>query len=566
MSLPAWAEELRLRYLAGESSLFLLHGAVRDLHPSTADDGTVEFVPLRVFLERFLGRTKDLVAYHNVSEGLGFPSRAAEDRARMAVNAARVAQGEPEWGDMPRGSGDVLRFVEDLVTLPNHDTAVILDYVEMVAPQGELGFMGEADKANLVTLQRWASDPALLGGNSLVVMVTERLTDVHRRVVANAQLAAVHVPLPDVGARAAFLASIARADVKVELEDEALAKVTAGLNLVQIRGLFRRAAQTGGAIGFRTVSRRKKAIIEQECHGLVEFVDPDHDFSHVGGMARIKADLMRIARFVREGKVNRVPMGVMLVGPMGTGKTFLAEAFAAECGLTCLKFKNFRDRWVGSTEGNLDKILEVVEALGHVLLIVDEADRSLSSGTDGDGGTSGRVIARLKEFMSDTSHRGRVVVMMMTNRPDKMDADLKRPGRLDLKIPFFFPETVEERRLILAAQVRKQALVLGSDVDLLTVAGLLDGRSSAELEAVLLAAASRAAEGDRDALVQADLVGAAEDVIPSRDTRMLAFMEMLAVFESSSQSLLPARYRGLHPDEVHARLDELRVNLGARSA
>jgi len=137
---------------------------------------------------------------------------------------------------------------------------------------------------------------------------------------------------------------------------------------------------------------------------------------------------------------------------------------------------------------------------------------------------------------------------------------------LDLKIPFFFPETDQERQLILEAQVRKNELVLGDGADLLALAGLLEGRSSAELEAVLLAAATRAAEEERDMLLSVDLEGAAADVIPSRDTRMLAFMEMLAVFESSSQALLPARYQGLHPDEVHARLDELRVTLGVRSA
>ena len=106
--------------------------------------------------------------------------------------------------------------------------------------------------------------------------------------------------------------------------------------------------------------------------------------------------------------------------------------------------KNFRERWVGSTEGNLEKILDVVEGLGHVLLIIDEADRSMGNSADGDGGTTSRVIARLKEFMSDTTHRGRVVMMMMTNRPDKLDADLKRPGRFDLKIPFFFPADAED--------------------------------------------------------------------------------------------------------------------------
>ena len=144
-------------------------------------------------------------------------------------------------------------------------------------------------------------------------------------------------------------------------------------------------------------------------------------------------------------------MGMLFVGPMGTGKTYIAEAFAGESGLTCIKLKNFREKWVGSTESNFEKILQVVKGLGNVLFIIDEADRSLSSG-GGDGGVDSRVIAKLKEFMSDTTHRGRIVVVMMTNRPDKIDIDLKRPGRLDNKIPFFLPEDENVCLAILKAQ------------------------------------------------------------------------------------------------------------------
>ena len=55
-------------------------------------------------------------------------------------------------------------------------------------------------------------------------------------------------------------------------------------------------------------------------------------------------------------------------------------------------------------------------------------------------------MARLKEFMSDEGHRGRIVFMVLTNRPDRLDADLKRPGRLDLKIPMFYPGTRRRTR------------------------------------------------------------------------------------------------------------------------
>ena len=252
-----------------------------------------------------------------------------------------MVNGEYSLDAWPREPVEVLPLVEGLVTDVSQRAAVVLDYVETIVPMGDLSYMGEADKANLVSLQRWASDPELLMSDNLVIMVTESLSDVHRRVVSSAQLAALPVPLPNEADRLAFLSTLNDEGVVLEMSLESLAKVTAGLTLVQIRGLFRRASQSGEPLTFRVVSRRKKAIIEQECHGLVEFVDPDHNFDHVGGMEGLKADLMRVAGAIKAGHTNRVPMGLMFVGPMGTGKTYVAEAFAAESGLTCLKFKNF---------------------------------------------------------------------------------------------------------------------------------------------------------------------------------------------------------------------------------
>ncbi len=561
--LPKWAQELKDRYLSGEASMFMVHGNVRDL--MAWDDGEqLRYVGIRTFLERFLGRSKEIVIYYNCSEGFEFPDRAHKARFLRAVNARRVLDGEDELFGLPRAPSEALPVVEDLVTDAAQRAGVIVDYVETIVPMGDLAFMSDPDKANLVALQRWATDPGLLNSDNLVILIAENLSDVHRRVVANAQLAAVEVPLPDEDERLAFIRSVSRRGITIEMHEERLAQVTAGLSAIQIRGLFRQAQQSALPITYRSVSVRKKAIIEQECHGLVEFVDPGHDFSHVGGLERIKTDLMQMATAIKKGHRNRVPMGVIFVGPMGTGKTFVAEAFAAESGLTCLKFKNFREKWVGSTEGNLEKILHVVQALGYVLLIIDEADRSLSGGGEGDGGTSSRVVARLKEFMSDTDHRGRVVTMMMTNRPDKIDTDLKRPGRFDMKIPFFFPEEDDERLAILQAITRKNELTVAEDLDWKPIVDGTKGYSGAELESVLLAAARLSSIDDREELAQTDLQRAVMDVIPSRDTRMLEFMEMLAVFEASARRMLPARHAELTTEQVHARLDKLRMALGTR--
>ena len=136
-------------------------------------------------------------------------------------------------------------------------------------------------------------------------------------------------------------------------------------------------------------------------------------------------------------------MGYLIAGRIGTGKTFIVQCWAGELGIPCVVFKNFRDRWVGATESNLEKIFAVLRALGQVVVFVDEADQAAGrrEGGDGDSGLSGRVYSMLAKEMSDTRNRGRIIWVFATSRPDLLEVDLKRQGRLDVHIPLFPPET-----------------------------------------------------------------------------------------------------------------------------
>jgi SpoVK/Ycf46/Vps4 family AAA+-type ATPase len=257
-------------------------------------------------------------------------------------------------------------------------------------------------------------------------------------------------------------------------------------------------------------------------------------------------------------------MGMLFTGPMGTGKTFVAEAFARESGMTALKLKNFRSKWVGATESNLERILAVIRAIGQVILIIDEGDRALGgSEGEGDGGTSSRVIARLKEFMTEGDNRGRVLFLVMTNRPDRLDVDIKRAGRLDKKIPFFYPQTPEEVESILAAQVRRHKLdwTVEFPRDRKATSSPLVGYSNADLEAVVLMAGGYAGAGP---LSPEHLVEAVRDYLPSRDAEMLEYMELIAVFEASSRKMLPVKYASLSAAELQARLAPLKLRVGSR--
>ncbi len=548
--LPAWAEDLRRRYLRNEASMFVLHGNVYDV---VLYGG--KMMSLSDFLTGVLLKdSKDTVLLYNVATGVRFTKRGP------LADALDDLSGTSQ-------KDRVLPAIERLLSASNK-TAVVLEYAEALAPTGDPAFQGDSDRAALVTLHRWSFLPEIEKGDNVVLLVAENLTDLSPKLLSNPKVAVVEVPMPDTATRGQ-----AARQADPDLSDKEAARYagqTAGLKAIQITSLLSVGmTDAARAEADRLIAVRKREILERECFGLVEFVVPEHGFEVVGGMEEVKKDLLLIAENIREGRTSRVPMGILFTGPMGTGKTFVAEAFAKECGLTTIKLKNFRSKWVGATEGNLEKILNVIKAIGQVVVIIDEGDRAFGSGEgESDGGTSSRVIARIKEFMSDTSNRGRILFLVMTNRPDKLDVDLKRAGRLDKKIPFLYSQTPEEVENVVRAQVRKNRIRTTVDFTAIRAdfSRKLVGYSNADVEAVVLMANDDAARQDGgDADVKANhLIDAARDYFPSRDTELLEYMELLAVFESSSRRLLPAKYADMTPEELDARLRLLRATVGGR--
>ena len=607
--LPEWADELRRRYLRGEASQFVLHNNVHDI---LLHEG--KLYTLTEFLAQvLLAKSKDTVLTYNVSTGVRFGKR------KMPIDGFEDLV-------LKKAPADVLPVLEKVLTTQDR-VALVLEYADSIAPAGDTSFSTVDDRAAAVTLHRWSLMRSLEQSDSLVILTLENLTDLHPKLVSNPRIATVKVPMPRTEERAAIIKFL---EPSLPEHDVArLAELTAGLKLIQIKAILapeststdedkedrRRyllallgagdkptpdqleradklsiitqgmskeavkkliapdgkspepSADARAEID-KLVAARKREIIERECFGLIEFVEPQHGFEVVGGMEEVKKDLLVVAENMREGRRSRCPMGILFTGPMGTGKTFIAEAFAKECGLTAIKLKNFRSKWVGATEGNLERILSVIRAIGQIIVIIDEGDRAFGGNDgDGDGGTSSRVIARIKEFMSDTENRGRVLFLLMTNRPDKLDVDIKRAGRFDRKIPFLYPQSTEEVERVFKAQLKKHAvkntLEFPRDRDKLQ---RLVGYSNADLEAVVMLANDYAL-GDDDVerpVGIAELDRAVIDYMPARDNVMLEFMELLAVFEASNRRMLPKKYAELTADELQVRMNTLRAQIGTR--
>jgi len=558
---PKWVNNLRSKYVAGEGILFILHSNVLDL--VSYED---KYLPLKDFLMNgLLSKNKDIVIYYDTSEGISFANAEMKKKFFKAINLKQALLGEsPISEDLPTQASLVLPLLEKLLKIPNMSIGVVFGYTETIIPQSEMNFLTNEERSNLVTFLRWASDTHLLNSDNLILLITENLSDINGRIVKNPQVNSVEITMPDYDERFKYINyCLAQNKLELEMSIDTFTTMTAGLRKLQIDGIFRQSKRSNQKVSYQLIKEKKKEIIEGECFGLVELVEPKHNLDNIGGMGITKNYLRKVISNIKENNYKRVPMGIFFVGPMGTGKTFVAEAFASESGLTCLKLKNFRDKWVGSTEANLEKILNIVKALGSVLIIIDEVDRALGGDNEGDSGTSSRVYAKIKAFMSDTAHRGKILWVIMSNRPDKIDIDLKRSGRFDSKIPFFNPQNDEEIESILKALFSKNKINHDID-DFSRIISVTRGYSGADLEAIILLADQFASDEKREILIEEDVLDAILDFIPNRDNIMLEFMEYLAIFECSSRRMLPEKFKNISNEDINERLLELKELLNIK--
>jgi len=214
--------------------------------------------------------------------------------------------------------------------------------------------------------------------------------------------------------------------------------------------------------------------------------------------------------------------------------------------------------WQGVTEGNLERVLNLLKAMSPIAVIVDEADAQLGTRSNlGDSGVSNRVFAQIAQFMGNTELRGKVIWFLLTCRPDLLPVDLKRQGRAEEHIALFYPETNEERLALLHAMQKKTGTQIYSpEVEkfFLEHSGSLSG---ADIEAILVRARMKSALENESSVDVDDLKAALEDFIPPSYPTEIELQNLVAVLECTSKSLLPEKYRDMDRGEVIRRANEL---------
>jgi SpoVK/Ycf46/Vps4 family AAA+-type ATPase len=207
-----------------------------------------------------------------------------------------------------------------------------------------------------------------------------------------------------------------------------------------------------------------------------------------------------------------------------------------------VKLRNFRSKYVGETEGNLEQVLTVLRSLGPVVVIIDEADAALGTRqAEGDSGTSSRVFSMIAAQMGDTRYRGKIVWMLLTCRPDLLPIDIKRQGRAEVHIPMFYPADAAEVKAMFLAMARKNKVKLSLDeLPRLPADRRLSG---ADIESIVLAARRHAVGSGRGELTKKELEDALTEFIPSAQGLEKELQELAAVLECTQLSFLPPDLR-----------------------
>jgi SpoVK/Ycf46/Vps4 family AAA+-type ATPase len=282
----------------------------------------------------------------------------------------------------------------------------------------------------------------------------------------------------------------------------------------------------------------KKRLIERQCQGLLEFIEPKWKLDTVIGHEAAKQRLRDDAALLSRGIFDCVPMGYLLSGPVGTGKSFLATCAAGEIGIPCVMLKNFRSKYVGETEGNLERVLSVLRAMGPVMVVIDEADAALGDrDSDGDAGTSSRVFGMIATQMGDTRYRGKILWMLLTARPDLLPIDIKRQGRAEVHIPLFYPFEDEELTKMFVMLARKLGTTLDpKDVPPIPQKGMLSG---ADIEGIVGRAWRKSLLSGATSITADALKDVVSQFLPSTQGLEKELQETAAIIECTDREFLP---------------------------
>ena len=243
-------------------------------------------------------------------------------------------------------------------------------------------------------------------------------------------------------------------------------------------------------------------------------------FADVAGEDEAKENLQEVVNYLHdpskyESIGAKMPKGILLVGPPGTGKTMLAKAVAGESNVPFFSISGseFVEMFVGMGASKVRDLFKQAKEKAPCIVFIDEIDaigQKRSGGQYGGNDEREQTLNQLLTEMDGFEGNTGVIILAATNRPESLDPALTRPGRFDRRVPVELPDR-KGREEILKVHAKKVALAPG--IDFTTVARMASGASGAELANIVNEAALRAVRAGRKSVTQSDLEESIEVVI-----------------------------------------------------
>lgn len=599
--LPPWfTEGIVNRFEAEISSVFILHGDITCLVPNPYADVELRYpyIPLTKLFERVFDE-REMVIFYNIATGMRFlkPEMEAEFKkvaeiagdddpsAKDPVAAAKA--GLAAKRQLPREPELCLPLIEKALRKMDR-VAVIIESAHFLAPESNGPSLLANERTHIARIRAWAQNSDVKKRSNVVIMLTDlaskisgelrqsasRITSVfipkpssmerklyiERQAKGTPQEQAVEKELATLKKKLARTKGASKEEIEEEIEElkerleefpwhfpapddfdiDTFVNATQGMSLRQILEIFRAARQAGRPIDLSFVKDKKREILNAEYGDVMEIADPQWSLEEIGGLEKPKAYFASVIEAIRRNEIRAIPQGITIMGPPGTGKTALLEALAKGARYNFVKMKNARSMWVGMSEERTERQIQGLRALAPVIVMNDEADLGEANrdSPKGDSGVSERIMRAWMEFLSDPRIRGQVLMVNCTNRPDRMDAAMKRSGRSDDRIAILMPADAE--RTAIFKVMFKRYKIATSITDFTPYAEMVRGRSGADVEAITLKSFRFAGELGKKEVDDEALREAIDDFIPSASQMEIDLMTLLAISESSSRRLLPA--------------------------
>jgi transitional endoplasmic reticulum ATPase len=528
MSKPKWMELLKEKYFSGISNVFLIAGNIGDYA-----------IPGKLFMDYLIqelaemGMTK-IVTYDYSSGGV---CRYSNDTCR---------EENPE-GNQQRFSVTWSNMIYDLQS-DSGKVAYIIEYPEFLVPNASPnGYLDDTTKKRLIDLHKVINGKNFLGSDNMLIFVTEAKSNVNTMFISsNARTFLIEVDYPSEEERYEFiqhLKSTSKVNIDFRIDERKFAKLTAGLSRVNIEDIYL-LAESKGYLDKDMIMERKKELIYKEFGDVIEIFDTEgYSLDKFAGQEHIKEYHREVViEPILEGDVSIVPKGLLYMGPPGTGKTYFAKCLAGEAGINFVEFKMSKilDKYVGEAEKNLEKALRCFKSLAPVGVFIDEIDQALNRGDNDSNSVMRNLFGMFLSFLSEPSHRGKILWIGATNYPNKLDEALKRAGRFDKKIPFL-PPTKEERIKVFKIHLDKNQYPYQVK-DFSVLADKTDMYTQAEIENVIVKALE-IAKRKKLKVITDDTILYAIDCIKSSQNEKVKEMTDIAISECNDREFLPKQYK-----------------------